>query len=352
MTSQDNSILFERKGCAGLVTLNRPEHLNAVTDYMLSELSSHLDIWESDDSIALIIIRSTGRAFSSGGDIRHLYESGLRGDHDYDFFAREYRLNARIASYSKPYIAVVDGIAMGGGVGISFHGSHIIAGDNFLFAMPEVSIGFFPDVGGSYLLSRLPGHLGLYLGLTGTRMNRDDAVTCGLATCACPSDKLDELVDSLCSGSDITSTLESYSIGVSSGPVLSCSSWIDEVFGCDSVIEIVSNLESMISLGGDRATWASSVHTKLTNNSPTSLAVTFFQIRRAASEKLSMAECMKMEYRILCRILGSGEFYEGIRAAIIDKDGSPNWSPSSLDLVDSSAIQKHFENLGDKELEL
>ena len=352
MTSQDNSILFERKGCAGLVTLNRPEHLNAVTGSMLSDLSSCLDSWESDTSIDRVIIRSTGRAFSSGGDIRHLYESGLRGEHNYDFFAREYRLNARIASYSKPYVAVVDGIAMGGGVGVSFHGSHIVAGDNFLFAMPEVGIGFFPDVGGSYLLSRLPGHLGLYLGLTGTRMGRDDGVTCGLATCACPSSGLDDLIDSLCSGVDISSTLESHSIDVSSGPVMTCSAWIDEAFGYDSVIEIIRALESMIASGGERGDWASLTYERLTQQSPTSLEVTFFEIRHATSEGLSMAECMKMEYRILRRILSAGDFYEGIRATIIDKDGSPHWSPPSLDLVDPAVIRAHFEHLDTEELVL
>ena len=156
---------------------------------MLDALNSQLDVWEKDDAISRVIIKAVpGRAFSAGGDIRHLYERGLKKDYDFEFFANEYRLNARIAKFPKPYIALVDGIVMGGGVGVSFHGSHRVAGEGIGFAMPEVGIGFFPDVGASYFLSRLEGSLGIYLGLTGLRVRQSDALWCGLATHACRSE--------------------------------------------------------------------------------------------------------------------------------------------------------------------
>lgn len=353
MTS-NSDIIFETRGRAGIVTLNRPQTLNAVTDAMLSALNSQLDDWETSSRVERVIIRAVpGRAFSAGGDIRHLYESGLRGDYDFDFFAREYRLNARIAEFPKPYIALVDGIAMGGGVGVSFHGAFRIATENLVFAMPEVGIGFFPDVGASHILPQLPGHLGLYLALTGDRVKTNDALWSGLATHMCPAEQQDELIDLLCEAESLERALESFLVhgegpDNDQGPLHTASAWIDQHFAADSVVEIVTTLEKTASETGSKADWAKTTLETLLQKSPTSLEVAYRQIRNAVG--LDIRQCMQMEFRILKRILTGTEFYEGIRAAIIDKDRRPNWQPSQLQDVSSDAIAAHFASLDDSEL--
>jgi len=344
-------IQFATRGCAGLITLDKQETMNAVTAAMLQQIDHHLDVWENDDRVSRIIIKaSPGRAFSAGGDIRHLYERGIAKDYDFDFFAHEYQLNARIASFSKPYIALIDGIAMGGGVGVSYHGSHVVAGGSHTFAMPEVGIGFFPDVGGSYLLSRLPGKLGLYLGLTGERVKQGDAVASGLADYACASERLTELEDKLCEGGGVDEVLSSSSEVAEPGPHMNNLDAINAVFSHPDVSGILKALEKWADLDDENSTWAQKTLDQLHHKSPTSLEIAFRQIERGAD--LSMDDCMRMEYRILRRILPEQDFYEGIRAAIIDKDGAPQWQPSSLTDVDLNTIELHFSSLGEQELEL
>jgi enoyl-CoA hydratase len=353
MTRSDD-ILFETKGRAGVITLNKPETLNAVTDAMLTALNDQLDIWETEPSVRRVLIKAVaGRAFSAGGDIRHLYECGIRGQYDFDFFAREYRLNARIAKFPKPYIALLDGIAMGGGVGVSFHGSHRIAGDNVVFAMPEVGIGFFPDIGASHFLSRLAGKTGLYLALTGTRIRAHDTVWSGLATHGCRSQDLTALEKLICEEEDWEDRLNSHHqtfLGERVGPQLleSASIWIDRHFGRSSVDEIVNSLAAAASHDDEESGWAIETLKALKRNSPTSLEIAFRQITRGAV--LDIDACMKMEYRIVSRILAGHDFYEGIRAAIIDKDRAPKWQPETLQSVDAGQIEMHFLNLGDAEL--
>ncbi len=197
-------ILFQQNGHAGVITLNRPEALNAVTHSMIKQLQAKLLEWEHDPAISCVIIKATaGRAFSAGGDIRDLYQRGMAGESHLQFFWDEYRLNAYIKAYPKPYIALIDGIVMGGGVGISFHGRYRVAGDNISFAMPEVGIGFFPDVGGSYFLPRLPGKVGLYLALTGNRIKKVDCLWSGLASHSCASADLESLEAALCHADDV-----------------------------------------------------------------------------------------------------------------------------------------------------
>ncbi len=345
-----DDIRFEIIGRAGVITLAKPETLNAVTDSMLSAISEHLDLWEHDNRVEHVVIKAVeGRAFSAGGDIRHLYQCGISGDYDFDFFAREYALNVRIHHYPKPYIALIDGIVMGGGVGVSFHGSHRVAGENIAFAMPEVGIGFFPDVGGSYLLSRLPGRLGLYLGLTGSRMKQADCVTTGLATQTCRSRDMQELETELCATENLQQTLDSFASTTWELSQFDDMQSVDEAFSAASVEEIIQNLRRMSKVTG-QAEWANKTLETVSQKSPTSLKVAFEQIRRAS--QLSMADCMRMEYRILRRILVMPDFYEGIRAAIIDKDNDPNWSPGKLESVSGEAVMRHFAPLGDLELVL
>lgn len=349
MMTEDDTILFEVKGHAGVITLNKPATLNAVTASMLVALDRQLDIWEADRNIRHVIIKAVqGRAFSAGGDIRHLYDEGTKGNFDYAFFAHEYALNTRIHLFPKPYIALIDGIAMGGGVGISFHGSHRVAGDSIAFAMPEVGIGFFPDVGGSYLLSRLPGKLGLYLGLTGQRLKQADCVWCGLATHACASDRLDELEAALCQSGDIDAVLNDFDKPLGDGSVIADLSAINKAFDASTLPEAIANLKTMAASDDPDGDWATKTLRSLEQKSPTSLMIAWRQITDGAG--LSMPDCMRMEYRILRRILSGSEFYEGIRAAIIDKDNAPQWQPSTLENIDIETIDAHFEPMGDDEL--
>ena len=349
MTSTED-IVFEQRGRAGFVTLNKQSSLNAVTDDMLSRLNAMLDVWEDDDTIAHVVIRaSEGRAFSAGGDIRHLYECGIAGDFDFDFFAREYVLNARIARLSKPYIALIDGIAMGGGVGVSFHGSHRVGGAGMSFAMPEVGIGFFPDVGGSYILSRLPGSLGLYLGLTGTRVGQADALWSGLITHAVSSEAFSACADALSEGGNPDAAFHPHLIVPEPGKLQRQSEWIDAVFSAPSVEHIFDRLVSYGDSDEERA-WADATLKSLQQKCPVSLKVAFRQIVSGAD--LEIEDCMKMEYRILRRILPRSDFYEGIRAAIIDKDNAPVWDPARMDDVSDSDIDGFFEHLGEGELSL
>ena len=341
-------IHFESRGCAGFVILDKQETLNAVTDDMLTALNNQLDDWQVDPNITRIVIKAApGRAFSAGGDIRHLYERGKAKDYDFDFFAREYRLNARIAKFPKPYIALIDGIVMGGGVGVSFHGSHRVVGENVSFAMPEVGIGFFPDVGASYLLSRLQKGLGLYLGLTGSRVKQADALWSGLATHACKSEDFAPLEAALQEPEDLEVILNRFSTQTESGPVQGQISKIETHFDQPTLDDIFSSLKGSAQQGDG---WASETLDTLGQKSPTSLAIAFQQISNGA--ELSIDECMKMEFRILRRILPQQEFYEGIRAAIIDKDNKPAWRPNRQELVDRRDIDAHFAPLGEGELEL
>ncbi|MGI9354000.1 MAG: enoyl-CoA hydratase/isomerase family protein, partial [Rhizobiaceae bacterium] len=296
--ANSDDIWFERRGRAGVITLAKPETLNAVTDAMLTAIVCNLDDWENDPVVERVIIKAVeGRAFSAGGDIRHLYERGVAGEYDFDFFAREYALNVRIHHFPKPYIALIDGIAMGGGVGVSFHGSHTVAGDSIAFAMPECGIGFFPDVGGSYLLSRLPGHFGLYLGLTGSRIKQTDCVATGLASHACRSKDFGALENELCSGADLNEVLSFHSVRLGVPPYETELPWIDDVFSAGSVEDILEQLEAVAKQNEPQASWAAKTLETLSQKSPTSLKVAFEQIKRGAN--LSMADCMRMEYRIL-----------------------------------------------------
>ncbi|MEE9375920.1 MAG: enoyl-CoA hydratase/isomerase family protein [Rhizobiaceae bacterium] len=346
MTS-NNDILFEVKGRAGIITLNKPKTLNAVTDAMLSALNSQLDSWENDNSISRVIIKAAkGRAFSAGGDIRHLYECGIKKQYDFKFFAREYALNARIANFHKPYIALVDGLVMGGGVGVSFHGSHRIAGEAIGFAMPEVGIGFFPDVGASYFLSRLKDSLGIYLGLTGARVKQADALWSGLATHGCKSQDFEALEEELCDADDMEAVLTKYAHAPQAGMIETNFEKIALHYQGNCVDQIIATLQQ----AAINDEWAKDSAATLLSMSPTSLMIAYRQIKQGS--KLTMKDCMKMEYRILHRILVGNDFYEGIRAAIIDKDNLPKWTPSALVDIDPNKIDAHFADLGVNELQL
>lgn len=337
---------FERDGLAGIVTLSRPASLNAVTHGMVLALERALDAWRDDDRVDLVIVRAEGRAFSAGGDIIDIYKAGRAGDPPVQFFADEYRLNAKIAAYPKPYVALIDGIAMGGGVGISYHGSHRVVTENAVFAMPEVGIGFFPDVGGSHILPQLKGALGMYLALTGARVRWGDQLWAGLATHAVEASLLPLVSKELARTGNVRKVLNAHSAAperrIDEARVFA----INKHFSLGSLDAVIASLEADAAADAFAAETLAALRAK----SPTSLYVAFDQIEAGAA--LEIDECMRMEFRILNRMLAGHDFYEGIRAAVIDKDNAPAWRPASLDEVDPAAIAAHFAPLPDGELSL
>lgn len=342
----DDEIRFEHLGLAGVVTLTRPQALNAVTHKMVKALSRALHAWQDDPAIAVVLVKAEGRAFSAGGDIVQVYNAGRAGNPPFDFFADEYRLNALIERYRKPYVALIDGIVMGGGVGISAHGSHRVMTENAQFAMPEVGIGFFPDVGASHVLPDLGGSFGFYLGLTGNRIRYGDALWSGLATHTIKAQDQAGFIERLTEVGDPEAVLRGCFVQARRETERPALEAIARHFSHATLREVLESLERA---APDDESAAATLAT-IAKRSPTSLAVTFRELR--AGQTLSMAECMRMEFRILNRMLAGHDFYEGIRAALIDKDGAPTWRPRSLDTVRKADVDAYFAPLGDKELVL
>jgi len=348
MTEQPEIFFTEVSNC-GLITLNRPKALNALNQDMIIALYSQLDEWESNEDIKAVLIQGAGeKAFCAGGDIRKIYDARLDPNLTIkDFFWEEYRLNHRIYHYPKPYIALLDGITMGGGVGISVHGSYRLATERFVFAMPETSIGFFPDVGGSHFLPRCPGETGIYLGLTGERIKTVDAIYAGLVTHYIPSDKMAELLDNLAtshlgdkSANMITNLIQSACCAPTGESELAkYRNEIDHCFKYDTVEEILSALDLC------QSEWCDKTAALLRTKSPTSLKVTLQQLRNGA--KLDLDQCLQMEYHMDMRFLKGHDLYEGIRAVIVDKDQNPHWQPKDLAAISQQDVEAYFAPLKD-----
>jgi enoyl-CoA hydratase len=333
-------IEFDRRGAAGIVTLSRPQALNAVTHEMVRALRSRLEQWADDPAVTrVVIMASGGRAFSAGGDIRALTDLGKAGkiDEAVQFWRDEYPLNAYIKSYRKPYIALIDGIVMGGGVGISIHGSHRVAGDKFQFAMPEVGIGFFPDVGATWFLPRMPGGLGTYCALTGDRFNAADARAAGLATHRVPSARFPDLLEGLCGTVSVDAVLAAFAEPVGEGPIVARRAAIDRLFAGNRIEGILAALDSET---GEHADWAHATAANIRTKSPLSLKLALAQVRRGKA--WDFASCMDAEFRIVSRVIRGHDFYEGVRAVIVDKDNKPCWQPSALGEVSDAEVERHF----------
>jgi len=338
---------FERHGALGLVTLNRPKALNALTHRMALDLERQLDAWREDDAVTVVAIEGAGeKAFCAGGDIRALYEAGRpggeRGRTNFQFYADEYRLNAKIKRYPKPYVALMDGVVMGGGVGVSIHGRVRIATERTVFAMPETGIGLFPDVGGTYFLPRLPGRLGLWLGLTGSRLKGAQTVAAGVCDLGLAADSIPAVIDHLAAGgsaepADLPGT------PLEPAPLAERAA-IDACFAGDSVEAI---LDALAAHGAD---WAANERAAILAKSPTCTRIAARQIQEGAG--LDFEACMRLEYRLARFCMMQPDFYEGVRAAIIDKDNAPQWSPGTLAAADEAHIAPAFAPLGDEELSL
>jgi enoyl-CoA hydratase len=342
----DAEVLFERQGAVGLITLNRPKALNALTHGMCVQMKTKLDGWKSDADVACVVVRGSGdRAFCAGGDIRSLYESGKAGTpYARTFYRDEYRLDATIKHYPKPYLALIGGIVMGGGVGISVHGPYRVADETTTFAMPETGIGLFPDVGGSYFLPRCPGELGMYLALTGTRLGTGDALYAGVATHYVPRNHHDQLIGRLVKGERPDAAFGALAQAQSPGSLPDRGGAIDRIFCMSSVEAILDALDA------EASDWARETAATIRTKSPTSTKLTFRQLREG--RRLAFDDCMRMEFRMVNRVIEGHDFYEGVRATILDKDNAPKWLPSELATVSSSDIDAYFKPLDGGELEL
>jgi enoyl-CoA hydratase len=313
-----------------------------------------LRAWATDPSVHAVVVRGAGdRAFCAGGDVRAVYEAGrgFGGDPDLPavFFREEYELIRRIHHFPKPYIAITDGITMGGGAGISVNGAYRIATERTLFAMPETGIGLFPDVGATRFLNRCPGHVGRYLGLTGARLNAADALYCGFATQAVKRDCVEELLDELRSERiGVEASLRRFAIDPGPAQIAPVRPAIDRCFAGDTVESILGALAAEAAGGGIHAEWAGQTQAGLLTKSPTSLKITLRQLTIGRDYDLDAA--LALEYRLTQHVMAGHDFYEGVRAVLIDRDRKPQWRPATLAEVSDSMVDAYFSPIGDREL--
>ncbi|WP_033280838.1 enoyl-CoA hydratase/isomerase family protein [Streptomyces sp. NRRL F-525] len=347
MTGSDDSVLVRVEGRAAYLTLNRPKALNALTHQMVRRIDAALTAWEHDPSVDAVVLTGAGeRGLCAGGDIRAIHNDARDGDGSASaaFWRDEYRLNARIARYPKPYVAVMDGIVMGGGVGVSAHGSFRIVTERSRVAMPETGIGFVPDVGGTYLLGLAPGEFGTHLALTGASLGASDALHCDLADHYVPSQALPELLTAL-AHAPVREVIGRYAREAPPGELAAAQAWIDACYTADTVEGIV---ERLLDHGDSAAKQAAET---LLAKSPTALKVTLVALRRA--RRLGALErVLDQEYRVSCAALATPDLVEGIRAQVIDKDRTPHWSPPTLAEVTDADVERFFAPLGEHELGL
>lgn len=345
-----NEVLFSQEeaqnGFLGIITLNKPQAYNALSRDMIRHITQQIDSWAENKGLLAVLLHSNfEKAFCAGGDIRSLYDAGKNGDMlaMQAFFRDEYQMILRIHTYPKPWISFINGITMGGGAGISLHSRHRVATETLRFAMPECNIGFFPDVGGSYFLSRCPGELGTYLGLSGANISAADALYCGLVDHCIAAENYEATKKKLLSA-DLRETrnankmiadiLKQQSISSENSFLAEKRELIDKHFQGDSIIRIIRNLEQ------DASSWCQELAFHLQQKSPLSLKVTLEQLRRGKT--LNLDKCLKMEYTLAQHFAAGKDFYEGVRAQIIDKDKTPRWQPSTLAAVSDEMVSAYF----------
>jgi len=341
MSVTDPHIKSEKRGSLGLLTLVRPSALNALTHGMVKAIAASLSDWAADDAIRAVAIRGEGRAFCAGGDIRAVQLAVAAGSDEGAALLRdEYRMNAMIGAYPKPYVALIHGICMGGGAGVSVHGSHRLADSSLAFAMPETAIGFIPDIGSSYFLSRAPGGIGMYLGLTAERIGLGDALEAGLVTHAVEQAHFDAVIERLSTGEAVDDVIAPFVRKVAPGPLSPHRRQIQTNFSASSVKAILERL------GRDSSDFARTTAQVIRSRSPTSLEIVFHQLRAAAT--LDLKQCLSMELRLALRLLPGHDFREGVRAALVDKDRAPKWQPSTLAVVGD--VEAYFAPLASGDL--
>jgi enoyl-CoA hydratase len=341
--SETDDVIVERRGSAGIVRLNRQKALNSLTLQMVRVIAAALEAFAADSGVASIVVLGEGeRGFCAGGDIRAIYRSGKEGtDEAAAFWREEFRLNYAIATYPKPYVALMDGITMGGGVGLSAHGSHRVVTERTRLAMPETGIGYFPDVGATWLLSHAPGEAGTYMGLTALDIGAADAIHAGFADHCVPSERLPALVDALAAlppsatALDVHRAIAEMASEAVGGRLEVHRHTIDRAFAHDTVEGIVEALAAATD------TFSSEAQRVIATRSPTSLKLTL-RMLRAGAKSASLAECLTREFGVGLQILANPDFYEGVRAAVIDKDRNPKWLPASLGEVGEADIERFF----------
>ncbi|KAE9600764.1 putative 3-hydroxyisobutyryl-CoA hydrolase [Lupinus albus] len=356
----NNQVLVEGNGYTRMAILNRPSALNAINTNMATRLHKLYRTWEEDPHIAFLIIKGSGRAFAAGGDIVALYHLINQGKMEVckEFFRTIYTFIYLIGTYMKPHVALLNGITMGGGAGVSIPGTFRVATDKTIFATPEVLIGFHPDAGASFYLSHLPGHLGEYLALTGEKLNGVEMVTCGLATHYSLSARLPLIEEQLGrlvtdDPSVIETTLEQYGdlVHLDSRSVLQRIEIVDKCFGHDTVEEIVDALE--IAASETKDAWCISTLNRLKEACPLSLKVSLRSIREGRFQTLD--QCLSREYRMTLQGISkqiSGDYCEGVRARVIDKDMAPKWDPPTLEKVSEDMVDQYFLPLSESEPDL
>ncbi len=330
-----DEVIVETEGSLGRLRLNRPKALNALNHEMVGLIDHALDLFAADRAVTAVLLTGEGeRGLCAGGDLRSLYENETAVAEP--FWRDEYRLDSRISRFEKPFVAVMDGITMGGGVGLSGHAAHRIVTERSRIAMPETGIGYLPDVGGTWLLPRAPGELGTYLGLTGAQIGAADAIFCDLADAFIPSTALPELIAALAAGEEVEAVLSRFARDPGPAPLADHRGVIDRCFAFDRMDEIVSALDA------DGSDFAGQTKEVLLTKAPSSLVLTLCLLRLGRSAP-NLEACLEREFHASLAVLEEGDFREGIRAAVIDKDKSPRWNPPHLDQVDPARIARWLE---------
>jgi enoyl-CoA hydratase len=334
--AENEDVLVNVENGVGRLTLNRPKAINSLTHGMVTDVEKALRNWETDDSVHTVLLSGAGeRGLCAGGDVIAIYHSAKRdGVEARSFWHDEYVLNAYIAEYPKPYVAIMDGIVMGGGVGVSAHGSVRVVTDTTKMGMPEVGIGFIPDVGGTYLLSRAPGRLGLHAALTGAPFSGADAIAMGFADHFVPHDQLTAFTGAIIADG-VDAALATFAIEPPASPLLAQRSWIDECYAGDTVADVIAELR------GRDAGPATDAADQIAGRSPIALAVTLEAVRRAA-DLPTLKDVLRQEFRTSCGALRSHDLVEGIRALLVDKDRNPQWQPPTLALCSKDAVEAYF----------
>tara|TARA_A100001015_G_scaffold307399_1_gene403236 strand:+ start:452 stop:1504 length:1053 start_codon:yes stop_codon:yes gene_type:complete len=346
-----SELLVEKQNSTIILTLNREKVLNALNLNMVRIISKNILQWKNDDNVSGVLIRGLGdKSFCAGGDIVSVYHN--RRDKNstlfYDFFREEYLLNYEISQFGKPWISLLNGIAMGGGLGLSVHGSHRIVSEKTITAMPETAIGLFPDVGGGYFLSRMQGYLGTYLALTGITLDGENSLYAGIGTNILENSSVNDFVKEILdlgkyNKNDIDNLIVKYDNYKTINPSLKKDKLlINKNFNKENIQEIFKSLKI------ENSDWSKKQLSILNKKSPTSMAVATKQL--ILSKELDIKECLKMEFRICQAMMSKHDFYEGVRANLVDKDRNPNWKPKNISELDDIEVDSHFKNLKDKEL--
>ncbi len=332
---KSDDIWIRREGSAGRITLTRPKALNALSYQMALDVEKALDAWRDDDTIQLVLLDAEGeRAFCAGGDIQEMYDTARTGDFEYGrtFWRDEYRMNAKMFEFPKPVVSLMQGFTMGGGVGIGCHGSHRIVCDSSRIAMPECGIGLIPDVGGTLILARAPGRMGEYIGMSGVQLGAADAIYAGFADYYVPQDAWTDLISQLCDTGDL-GTIEALATQAPEGRLQAIQSLVDRHFTGSTALDILRNLE------GEETEFTTKTAKVLRRNSPLAIAATVELVRRARGVK-GIHGALEQEYRFTHRAASDGDFIEGIRAQIIDKDRNPNWKHASIEDLNPVDVTK------------